>query len=207
MLKFNIILTHIFSVFFALSIACNITAAAPTFTCSPLTRSQINHHFGSNNPVKKMIFMRQHKAYAITITNSTASPIILASNQCTPIPINPQLASKKLSQSMAAAPWVCGIGWGIFATKIIGFAIIPSILLGATIIVAGIIGMSNHSLPPSTQHTITHHLLDGIHDYHINAYDQASFIIILPYGTKQLTIAHSMETSQELGVKTTLLLP
>lgn len=185
------LLPHIFISLFLISSTCNLFAAAPSFTYKPLTRAETNHHFGSNNPIKKIFFLHQHQAYTITITNPTANAITLNSSKCIPLPINPHIATKKLSQSMAAAPWICGIGWGVFATKIIGFALIPSILLGATIIAAGVIGMNNRTLPQSTRQAITHQLIDGIHDYHINAYEENSFIIIVPRNTKQLVITHS----------------
>lgn len=164
-------------------------AAKPSISCSKLTKNELSRYFGSNNPFKKMLFTYQYQAYELTIVNPTPNSLTLQSSKLIPKPINPLVTSQKLSQSMSATPWICGIGWGILATKIVGFAIIPSVLLGATVIIAGIIGMNNQTLPQSTRQTITHQLIDGIHDYQIAPYNQASFIIILPHTPdKQLAI-------------------
>lgn len=164
-------------------------AANPSISCTKLSKNELNLYFKSNNPLKKMLFSNEYQAYTIIIANPSPNSLILQSSKFMPRPINPLLVSQKLSQSISAAPWLCGIGWGIFATKIIGLALIPSVLLGATIIIAGVIGMHNHSLPQSTRHTITHQLIDGIHDYQIDPYNQAKFIVILPHTTdKQLVI-------------------
>ena len=161
----------------------------PLITCTPLTTKEVNAHFGSNNPIKKLLFNSLYQAYSLTIINPTANALILQSAQCVPKPLSPAQAEQKLSQSMTLAPWLIGIGWTTTLTAVIGFATIPSILFGATLIIAGVIGMNNNHLPVSTAHTIKHLLIDGTHDYLIQAFDKANLIIILPATAPTVTVA------------------
>jgi hypothetical protein len=158
-------------------------------TCTPLTTKEVNAHLGSNNPIKKLLFKSRYKAYSLTIINPTAHNLILQSPQCLPKPLTPTQTEQQLSQSMTLAPWLIGIGWTTTLTAVIGFATIPSILFGATLIIAGVIGMNNNHVPPSTAHTIKHLLMDGTHDYLIQAFDKANLIIILPAVTPTLKLA------------------
>lgn len=180
---------------FLLILPLHLTATTPHITSSPLTKKQIHEHFGSNNPIKKLLFTHKFKAHNLVIINHTDQPLLLKSNTCTPAPLQPGEVDNKLSQSMAAAPWLIGAGWAVLLTKVIGFAIVPSIMFGATVILAGVIGMNNSHLPAQTQHTITHLLIDGVHDYLVPAHDHASLIIILPCKTKQLSISYSYQDS------------
>ncbi len=177
--------------------------AVPHITSSPLTKKQINDHFGCNNPIKKLLFTHKFKAHNLVVTNPTDQPLLLKSNTCTPAPLHPSEVEKKLSQSLSAAPWLLGAGWAVLLTKVIGFAIIPSIMFGATIILAGVIGMNNNHLPANTHHTITHLLIDGVHDYLVPAHDHGDFIIILPAKATTLTIPYTSlgnTTSHEINI-------
>lgn len=160
------------------------------FTSRPLSTQEIHLHFESNNPVKELLFKKDYKALFIVIDNPIPTPLILCSAQAAPLPLNPATATKKLSQSKAAAPWIIGAGWAIILTNVVGFALIPSLVLGATIIVAGVVGLNNNHLPKTTNHTIKHLLLDGIHDYLIPAYEQTAVIVLLPRNTTSLTLPY-----------------
>ena len=172
---------------------CSRTQSTPDdlrFMIVPLTRKKVNRHFGSNNPIKKLLFSIQHKPYALTVMNPTAQALTLQTDQWLPKPLNPVTTMRKLAQSMAAAPWLIGIGWGVFITKVIGFAIIPAVLLSATIIASCVMSLSNQHLPKNTQQTIDHLLIDGIHGYTIAAHSSAEFMVICPRDTKQLVITY-----------------
>lgn len=178
------------------------TTIIPIITCIPLTKGEISTHFGSNNPIKKFLFKHSYQAYALTIANPTTSNFILQSSQCLPTPLPPIQVEQKLSQSMALAPWLIGIGWTTALTAGIGIAIIPSVLFGATLIIAGVIGMNNNPLPSSTAHTIKHLLVDGTHDYLIPAVSKTKLIIILPTATPTLSVTiqpqDSLQTMRHL---------
>lgn len=182
---------------FLLLLPLHLAATSPHITSAPLTKKQINEHFGSNNPIKKLLFTHKFKAYNLAITNPTSQALLLKSAACSPMPLQPEEVGKKLSQSLAATPWLIGAGWAVLLTKIIGFAIIPSIMFGATVILAGVIGMNNANVPAPTRHTINHLLIDGIHDYLIPANDRADLIIILPYKATTLTVPYMVQNGTE----------
>lgn len=169
----------------------------PLISCTPLTTKEVNAHLGSNNPIKKLLFKSFYQAYSLTIINPAARNLIVQSAQCAPKPLSPTQAEQKLSQSMTLAPWLIGIGWTTTLTSIIGFATIPSILFGATLIIAGVIGMNNNHLPALTAHTIKHLLIDGTHDYLIKPFDKANLIIILPAAATTLTVATREEDTPQ----------
>lgn len=165
-------------------------SAEVNFKLRPLSSQEIHFHFGSNNPVKELLFKREYKAFFIQIDNATAAQLLIRSSVADPAPLHPVAATKKLSQSKAAAPWIIGAGWAAILTNVVGFALISSLVLGATIIVAGVVGLNNTHLPKPTNHSIKHLLLDGIHDYVVPAYEQLEIIVLLPAGSSSFTLPY-----------------
>lgn len=162
-------------------------------TCLPLTTKEYNYYFGSNNPIKQQLFKYRHQAYKLIIHNQDDHEIYLQSQLSSPTPLSNSKITELLSQSMAGAPWLIGIGWGALLMGVIGLAIIPSIVFGCTLTAAGILGMQNKPLPEHTQHTIKHLLFDGIHKYTISSCTRQEFILVLPIKTEQLTLFYTTD--------------
>jgi len=183
---------HKLCVFFIWLITIPIVhAVQPSFMYTPLTKKEMALHFGSNNPIKKLVFDHRYKAYKISITNPLNDEIVIQSKSIIPTPLSPLQVEQSLQQSMSAAPWLIGAGWTCLLTGCLGFALIPSIVFGGTLIIAGIIGMQNNHLPSVTQHTIKHVLIDGIHDYIIPAHDHVNLLIILPATISSLQLTYN----------------
>jgi hypothetical protein len=174
-----------------------LTAAQPTFTSRPLNKQETSTYFASNNPLKKLLFENKYRAYELTIANPTDTPLVLKSGSCTPRPLQPQEACKKLSQSKAVAPLILGAGWTAILINVLGFSIIPSIVSGVTILIAGVIGMNNSHLPSQTQHTIKHLLADGIHNYSVPAHDQIKLIILLSSSARDLSFPYTIRNNKD----------
>ena len=160
-----------------------------------LSTNETSRYFASNHPGKKMLFDASYQAYQLTITNPTPHAHLIQSNKTIPTPLQPDQVTYQLKQSTAALPWLMGIGWATLLTKVIGLALIPCIVLGATVIIAGSIGIQQRNLPATTDHAIKHLLLDNEHNYLIPPFDHASLIVILPHHTEQLSLCFKEQDS------------
>jgi hypothetical protein len=184
-----------------LAISLVLTAAvanatpSPAFTCSRLTPEQVATSCTSNNPLKKWLFSYSYQPYELTVVNPTAHTLILHSATSTPQPLDPTRTENKLSQSKSFLPWLIGAGWSTTLITVFGLAIVPSVAIGVTVIIAGTIGMRNKPLPASTAHTIRHLLFDGKHDYQVEPYSCLTCIVILPAQTTCFTLRYHDDQS------------
>lgn len=187
-----------------LLISLSLQATQPAFSTRTLSKKETSKSFGSNNPIKRLLFENRYRAYELSVINPTNTSLYLKSHSWAPQPLQPHDITQKLSQSKSAAPWLLGACWSAALINLLGFAIIPSIVAGCTIIIAGIAGMNNKDLPENTQHTIKNLLIDGIHNYKIPAHDKLKFLIILESKAKNLSIAYSMDNNT---AEKTILIP